>query len=220
MSLLYYSKERELFPKEFEEHITDGVAQLFFERIKAHYKFRHGLEFGYRRGLCNLYRVSLPHNPPLAFLIHECCHAIQFKKWGFNRNGERAHTKKHTILMRRMFLYVQNHRAYWTDLDKAQAERRRLSYQNKLNKAQELRSFKDSHQGKIENLRKREKSALTRIKRGNSILKGIRRKIKYYEKRQEEQTKGGVVVKLCPQELLPVPPCPVHPMIMTLGALQ
>ena len=83
--------------------------------------------------------------------------------------------------MRKLIDYINNHKAGWIEMDAKKQDRFNQSQHNKFVRKQELEAFKKTDDYKIQNLQKRERKLMTKEKRINTLLKKVRKQIKYYE---------------------------------------
>jgi DNA-binding transcriptional ArsR family regulator len=182
--LLYYVEEHVRFREYYDEKLTTGLATLFFEKLKAHYKFGQCLEFrGFGNGSnCSSYRIRLGRDTNVGTLAHEVAHAIQFRKirLGVAVNTRRWHTKKHTRIMENVLKYISNNRVSWIAMQDAKNERSVVSYHLKKEKEVKEKEFKKSDEYKLGLLRASEKRLSTKAKRIDTLLKKVKKKIKYY----------------------------------------
>ena len=104
----YYEKERQRFSGEYSIKLNDDDIKQVFELLKDHYKIRHELTIGGRKGYgrCTHRRIRVAHESSIGMLAHEVAHAIQMKQ---RRPSERWHTQRHATIMERVCQHIANH---------------------------------------------------------------------------------------------------------------
>jgi hypothetical protein len=187
--LKYYSEEHKVFPEAYEEKISEATADLYFNRLRKHYKFPQRLEFGGRRaGTCSSYMVRLHRRDiSVGILAHEVAHALQYKKRNQGKEIGKWHTKMHRNLMRKVIAYINAHKNKWVERQKLKNDRSLKSWENKVKREQERAEYKKTYDYKLSKLRQREKKLTSRAKRINTLLKKVKASIKRYERKISEQ---------------------------------
>jgi len=180
--LKYYKTEREEFKDAFDFKLNDNQVNLFYHKLQTKYKFKQYLIRKGRLGCgkCNSYRIIIGENTSIGVLAHEVAHAIQYKQNNYYMKGMRFHTKKHKVIMGRLINYINRHQDKWLESENKKQEKKLTLHQNKEKNKQELKDYKKTNEFKIKKLMEKENKLLSRLKRTNTILKKVQRKIKYY----------------------------------------
>lgn len=174
-----YRKEWNEFKTEYETKLSDYEAQYVFERLVRHYHFSRQLIFrGYRQsGNQNPFSIRVSHSPSVGLLAHEVSHAIDKKR------RIKVHTKHQRALMRRVCEFIMMRlEDYRQKIEKHEIEKRQRA-ETKAEKQKQEEIYKKSPEGRLEVLRAREKRVVTKLKRTETQLKKVRRRIKIWERK-------------------------------------
>lgn len=183
--LKYYDKERQMFPDAFGNKLKNEETKYFYKRLKSHYKIQQDLRLGTRGARCNRWTIELWNNPSVGVMAHEIAHAIDWNNG--HARGDKWHTKKHLSIMKRVIAYAMRHADLWKDRCALKHQKAMNQNQVRDEKRKTKETYKKSPEGMLENLRKRQKKAITKLKRAQTNMKKIERRIGIWERKLKQQ---------------------------------
>ena len=182
--------DEQLFEKAAGQHVDDGFAEFIVSRLRWSYRLPES-EVQFRGhgdgGHCSIDRIQLSHNPSLNLIAHEIAHGRQYRrriKKGYLEVGRKKwHTKQHHRLMRRTLEYIYKHLDNWSVEYAVEVKGRQTRLEQRIERLEAKEVYKLSPQYKLDQLRKREKKLATKLKRTQTALKKVQRRIKIWEKK-------------------------------------
>ncbi len=173
----HYEREQAQFSKAYETKLPDSLALYVYGRLQGHYHFRQRLDFhGYRQsGRCRNYEIVLSHQPSVGILAHEIAHALHRMKY---RGVEKKHhTKKFLRLMHRVLDYYWAHEEEYKAAYDAQVQRSTETLKARIEREKNQAAYQRTPEFKLQKLQAQRKRWETKLKRAQTAIKRLNRRI-------------------------------------------